>query len=150
MSSNTLCIRFIRANQSGETDDRVLIRPLSLKLYSLTYIYGESVSQSYDVVLSDSTVFRYIQNLIDLYSSDADPFESLQFDFPLMPSILIRVDELDTAGRAILEAVDFHLDHMTPSPSAKIARAIKLKNDIRQSDTYVNRMPLNRHLIFDE
>ena len=145
MSSNTLCIRFIRANQSGETDDRVLIRPLSLKLYGLTYIYGESVSQSYDVVLTDSTVFRYIRNLIDLYSSDADPFESLQFDFPLMPSIMIRLTDLETAGPSILEAVDFHLDHMTAP-----ARAITLKNDIRQSDTYVNRMPLNRHLIFDE
>ena len=145
MSSNTLCIRFIRANQSGETDDRVLIRPLSLKLYGLTYIYGESVSQSYDVVLTDSTVFRYIRNLIDLYSSDADPFESLQFDFPLMPSILIRLTDLETAGPSILEAVDFHLDHMTAP-----ARIIKIKNIIRQSDTYVNRMPLNRHLIFDE
>jgi hypothetical protein len=145
MSSNTLCIRFIRANQSGETDDRVLIRPLSLKLYGLTYIYGESVSQSYDVVLSDSTVFRYIRNLIDLYSSDADPFESLQFDFPLMPSILIRLTDLETVGPSILDAVDFHLDHLTAP-----VRAIKLKNDIRQSDTYVNRMPLNRHLIFDD
>jgi len=148
MSSNTLCIRFIRANQSGETDDRVLIRPLSLKLYGLTYIYGESVSQSYDVVLSDSTVFRYIRNLIDLYSSDADPFESLQFDFPLMPSILIRLTDLETAGPSILDAVDFHLDHLT-APSANAATQ-KAKNDIRQSDTYVNRMPLNRHLIFDE
>jgi len=148
MSSNTLCIRFIRANQSGETDDRVLIRPLSLKLYGLTYIYGESVSQGYDVVLSDSTVFRYIRNLIDLYSSDADPFESLQFDFPLMPSILIRLTELETTGPSILDAVDFHLDHMT-APSANAATQ-KAKNDIRQSDTYVNRMPLNRHLIFDE
>jgi hypothetical protein len=144
-SSNTLCIRFIRANQSGETDDRVLIQPISLKLYSLTYIYGESTSHTYDVILNDSTVFRYIRNLIDLYSSDADPFESLQFDFPLMPSILIRLTDLETAGRAILEAVDFHLDHLTPP-----VRAIKLKNDIRQSDTYVNRMPIHHHLIFDE
>jgi len=115
MSSNVLRIRFIRKNtpQDGSTDDVVTIRCLSLKLYGL--LYRNETREAPEIVLNDISVYQYVRNLIDLYKMDAEPFESLQFDFPLMPTVLISISDLEASKRSLLEAIQFHLDHLVPA-----------------------------------
>jgi hypothetical protein len=150
MSSSVLRIRFIRkdAPQNGSTDDVVNIRCISLKLYGLRYHDG--IKETPEVVLNDMSVYRYVRNLIDLYSADADPFESLQFDFPLMPTVLISVLDLGSSKKRLLEAIQFHLDHLTP-PSQQINEPVvkQANNKVNSEKNRILQARL-KHIFFDE
>jgi hypothetical protein len=96
------------------------------------------------------SVYRYVRNLIDLYKMDADPFESLQFDFPLMPTVLISVLDLGISKKSLLEAIQFHLDHLTP-PSQQINEPV-VKQCNNKVNTERNRILQARlqHILFDD
>jgi hypothetical protein len=150
MTNNVLRIRFIRkdAPQNGSTDDVVTIRCLSLKLYGLQYSDGKK--ESPEIVMNDMSVYRYVRNLIDLYKMDADPFESLQFDFPLMPTVLISFFDLGSSKKSLLEAIQFHLDHLTPPSQQKKESVVTHCNN--KVNATRNRIVEARiqHIFFDE
>lgn len=153
MSSNTLCIRFIRKNapQSGKRDDRVFIQPVSLNLYELIYKDGNKHSgRTNRVVLNEYSVFQYVCNIIDLYSMDADPFESIQFDFPLMPSVLISIMSLDASRSALLSAIQFHLNHLIPPFQQKTEPVVKPGNNKVNSEKNRILQARIQHIFFDE
>ena len=121
MSNPSIRIRFIRANGSAKNDDNVVICRLGARQFNLSYTYGESATKNpHHVVLTDSSVFRWMRNLIGILEKDVDPFEYIQMDLPFMPSVLFDAAKLGDAYHAMLSALEFHLDNW---PTVAIAAA---------------------------
>jgi hypothetical protein len=111
MTSTNIKIRFIR--RDSNKDDVVDITRLLLdNTFSLSYTYGLSKKQTpTTVTLTSDNVFRWMRHTISLLEQDDDPFESIQLDLPLMPSVMFKVVDLDEAYHALLNALEFHLDN---------------------------------------
>ena len=111
MSSQLMHIRFIRRNENNsKNDDTVRFVSIDGSKFDLTFTSGDT-KKSTTVSLSDGQVFRWTRNMVNLLANDADPFEYVQMDMPLMPSILLKVSELDDNYNTVLNAVEFNLDN---------------------------------------
>lgn len=111
-SSNNILIRFIRDRSSSKSDDTAKIERVGTSQYKLTYTYGEWKNKlPLQLMLTDRAVFRWMRNTINLLERDSAPFETVQLDFPFMPSVLIEIKDLGSAYHSILDAVEFHLDN---------------------------------------
>jgi hypothetical protein len=109
-------IRFIRYNEKyAKNDDTMKIISSDGENYDVVFTQGET-KKSTLVSMSDSAVFRWVRHTISLLARDADPFEFVQLDLPLMPSVMVKVKELDSAYNTILNAVEFHLDNWPIKP----------------------------------
>jgi len=114
--SHLMNIRFIRRNEKcAKNDDTMKIISSDGKTYSVVFTQGET-KKSTLVSMSDSAVFRWVRHTMSLLARDADPFEFVQLDLPLMPSVMVKVKELDSAYNTILNAVEFHLDNWPIKP----------------------------------
>lgn len=119
MPSTTIRLLFIRKNSSSKNDDRVTIRRLGANQFNLSYTYGDLKSKNaHQLVLTDRAVFRWVRNVIGLLEKDNDPFDSVQVDFPFMPTVLFDVSKLGDAYHAFLDALEFHLDNWPSPPPA--------------------------------
>lgn len=111
MTNQLMHVRFIRHNEkNSKNDDTVRFVSDDGSKFDLTFTSGDT-KKSTTVSLSDGQVFRWTRNMINLLANDADPFEYVQMDMPLMPSILLKVSELDNNYNAVLNAVEFNLDN---------------------------------------
>ena len=112
MTNPNIRLLFIRKYGSAKNDDRVTISRLGANQFNLSYTYGESESKTpHQLVLTDRAVFRWVRNVIGLLEKDSDPFESVQVDFPSMPTVLFEVSKLAYAYDHLLDAIEFHLDN---------------------------------------
>jgi len=138
MSNHSLYLRFLRKDASSKVDDVVKIECLFEDLYNVTYTYGESAKprkSCHSAYLDRRGVYKYTRTLLQLLQQDVDPFEFVQFDFPLMPSILFNIASLKNREyHTILDALECHLKNQTPS------------NDYRNKSNAVT----NTHLYFSD
>lgn len=111
--SNTrlINIRFIRQNEKlAKNDDQMRIWSSDGQTFTVSFRSGDT-KKTVITTLSDSAVFRWIRHTIGLLEKDADPFQFVQLDLPLMPSVLIKATDLGESYNRILDAVEFHLDN---------------------------------------
>jgi hypothetical protein len=138
MTDTTIRLLFIRKNSSSKNDDRVTIRRLGANQFNLSYTYGESKSKTaHKLVLTDRAVFRWVRNVIGLLEKDNDPFDSVQVDFPFMPTVLFDVSKLGDAYHAFLDALEFHLDNWpapAPAPAAEAETEDEDEDEDEQED----------------
>jgi hypothetical protein len=111
MPSQLINIRFIRQNEKlAKNDDTMRIWSDDGQTFTVMFRSGET-KKSVMTTMSDSAVFRWIRHTITLLEKDVDPFQFIQLDLPLMPSVLINAKDLYTSYNRILDAVEFHLDN---------------------------------------
>lgn len=111
MPSQLINIRFIRQNEKlAKNDDTMRIMSDDGQTFTVMFRSGET-KKSVITTLSDSGVFRWIRHTITLLEKDVDPFQFVQLDLPLMPSVLINAKDLNASYNRILDAVEFHLDN---------------------------------------
>jgi len=125
MPSQLINIRFIRQNEKlAKNDDTMRIWSDDGQTFTVMFRSGET-KKSVITTLSDSGVFRWIRHTITLLEKDVDPFQFIQLDLPLMPSVLINAKDLYTSYNRILDAVEFHLDNwpMTSKLAAPVLAA---------------------------
>ena len=115
MQAGSILIRFIR--KDSNKDDKVTIDRVGTNQYRLGYTYGEYKNKKEPtyIDLNGSDVFRWMRFVIGLLEKDNDPFESVQLDWPFMPSVVFNVDKLGGVYHPLLDALEFYLDHPTPS-----------------------------------
>lgn len=107
-----ILMRLVRKNGSITNDDLIVINRVRANEFSLSYTYGDTRHKKpYTVTVCDRMLLRWMRIVIRLLENDSDPFASVQFDFPIMPSVLIEIDNLDNAYHTILDAVEFHADN---------------------------------------
>ena len=121
-SSRMINIRFIRQNEKlAKNDDQMRIWSTDGQTFTVSFRSGDT-KKSVIGTMSDSAVFRWMRHTISLLEKDADPFQFVQLDLPLMPSVLIKATELGASYNRILDAVEFHLDNwpvlVVPAPAS--------------------------------
>ena len=110
MTSDTMRIRFLRTiNASSQNDDIVTIRTIDTDLYKLTF-QDANCRKSVSKVLHGKDIFRWLRIMLRTVEHDSDPFDSIQFDVPTMPSFLIATNAIEASYHTILDAIEFHLN----------------------------------------
>ena len=140
MPSQLINIRFIRRNEKlAKNDDTMRIISDDGQTFTVTFRSGET-KKSVMTTMSDSAVFRWIRHTITLLEKDVDPFQYVQLDLPLMPSVLINAKDLGSSYNRILDAVEFHLDNWplissTPaSAGAPVNTGFVSASDVEEED----------------
>ena len=97
-------IRFTRKNQGASGDDVILMRPAGMNV-SITHIEGEE-KRKYTLVLTETSLSRYIDTMLRLARNDTDPFYSVQINLPGFPAFMFTMDRLQNSEvlRAVREA----------------------------------------------
>ena len=94
-------LRFIRDINNNTNDDIIIISPLPNGNYSIKTKYAamslNNINRNISVqTLTYYNIFNYIHSLMILLINDDKPFQSVQFDVPTMPSVIIPVNKLDS------------------------------------------------------
>jgi len=102
--------------KSSSPDDTVNITE-GLEGYTYTYRDGETKASHVLKGLGQEDVIKRVSNTLRLLAIDADPFEKVQFTFPLMPSITVSHNNLDAYTRELIyESIE---NTMEDWPSSK-------------------------------
>jgi hypothetical protein len=119
MSSSSLLIRLIRNTESKKEDDLIKITRLDSTTFKLTYSYGFATgagARPNSIECNADTIFRWLRSTIDLLQHDDDPFDSLQLEPQMLPSILVNVRNLNRSYTTIMNAVEFQLNNWPQDP----------------------------------
>jgi hypothetical protein len=116
----------------------VTIDRVGTNQYRLGYTYGEYTYQKAPtyIYLNGGDVFRWMRFVIGLLEKDNDPFESVQLDWSFMPSVMFNVDKLGDVYHSLLDALEFYLDHPTPSLLKKEQEENQEEEDMLDEDDY--------------
>jgi hypothetical protein len=167
---NIRCIRNSTSKKNASRDDCITIKPAGAGKFTLSYTYGCAVAKRATVAtLDDRSVWRYVRALLRNLEADADPFEYLQLELPLMPTFLYRIDKLASNYNDILNAIELQLDLWTATAAAEddneslaeseVTEEYEEDEDEDEEDEYADMPPLlpaapnyahHRHLFFDE
>jgi len=156
MQAGSILIRFIRKDASASKDDKVTIDRVGTNQYKLGYTYGEYKTKKEPtyIELNGNDVFRWMRFVIGLLEKDNDPFESVQLDWPFMPSVVFNIDKLGGVYHPLLDALEFYLDHPTPHLLKKEQEEEQEEEEEYDYDyrptSPISPVPSRRHLFFDD
>lgn len=105
-------VTFIRANNTG--DDVAKISADDEGNFHITMRFGNTTNGKTIIktaIMDADELYCWFRKTFRLMDADYDPFEFYQFDFPLMPSVLIHHRELHHHYETIMNAVEFHLEN---------------------------------------
>ena len=111
----SMTVRFIRAEDvagSGKHDDRATITNCDGDVYRLTFHHNDGKKKiSKEMLLDYDGVIGWFNRTLRFVDADYVPYARYQFDFPMMPSIMIAHQELHHHHKVIMSAVRFHMDY---------------------------------------
>lgn len=101
--STNISIRLLRKgpeNNDGVNDDQIAIVENENDVYDVYYHYGEWQTEktAHFIQMNGDDLDNYLWSMFTLLARDADPFRSIQFNLPCMPSILLEIDDLKKKG----------------------------------------------------
>ena len=107
---NKCTIRLLRKSLSETDDDiiRVYEDPDFAEMYRITF-RSSDVKKASEFYLDHGRTLGYISTVLKSLTYDADPFERVQVDTVLHPSVMYHVADLDDASvrHLIEDAIDF-------------------------------------------
>jgi hypothetical protein len=143
---NPFTIRLTRETKDASKDDVIKITPCLVKTvdeparleYKVTFSAASCMTATrtphvMSVNLSGRFLETYLRSLLRLVENDSEPYHSVQFDMPLMPSVLINPREVSDIRYAILSYVGVLVKSWPVRPTS-----------VRLPTT------TSRHLFFDE
>jgi hypothetical protein len=78
----------------GRSDDVIRIKPM-MDRFRVNYV-SVSNNVNHFMYCTHEQAFRYVDDLLYLLPSDAEPFSSIQFNFPCMPALMYRLADIRT------------------------------------------------------
>jgi hypothetical protein len=143
ISAHTISIRFIRkddVNNAGTRDDVAKITSTANDVYTISIRnVDEDKTTRKEMTVDDAGVYEWLESTLQLLDADYIPFEHYQFDFPMMPSVIIHHREMHHHLSTILEAMAFHLENWPK------------RYDVPNYDEDEDEMTgIPRHLYFDD
>jgi hypothetical protein len=114
-TKSSIVFRFIRNNsKDGSTDDIAIISYAGNSTYKLsfkTYFTENTKKKATVMTLDDRQTFRWVRRMVSLLECDTDPFTGIQVDMPMMPTVLLTVENLGRDYSSLLDSVEFQLDN---------------------------------------
>ena len=103
-----IMIRVIRSMEAKDSDDVIKITPKKAtdengeKLFTVTYNDQDSSVNTKMKKMDEAAVMQYLSNFLRLLSVDEEPFESVQFTFPTLPTVLVTPKNLTSQTRELV------------------------------------------------
>lgn len=103
-----IMIRVIRSMEANDRDDVIKITPKSAtgengeKLFTITYNDQDSSFSTKVKKMDEDAVLQYLSNFLRLLTVDEEPFESVQFTFPTLPTVLVTPKNLTSQTRELV------------------------------------------------
>ena len=94
-------IRFIRSLK-GSDDDVVTISPVSDDSYNIIYRDKQANIKSQTLAVPRSAVVKFLSMSLRMLTVDEEPFESVQFTLPSMPTIMVSPKNLTSQTRDLI------------------------------------------------
>lgn len=114
-TKNSITFRFIRDNSvKGDTDDIATISYAGKNNYNVSFqtTYSENAKRSPTTMcLDDRQTFRWVRRVLSLLECDTDPFTGIQVDMPMMPSVMLKVQNVSKDYSSLLDAIEFQMDN---------------------------------------
>lgn len=114
-----LGIRFIKIEDfdgEGEHDEYVRIKSIGADNYEFVYTHEPRDQKKYEKTadLNKSQLVAWFRGTFRLIAIDMQPFKAVQFDFPLVPSVLIKPASLnhDDEFYSLLDLFSHQLDYL--------------------------------------
>jgi hypothetical protein len=122
-----LGIRFIKREDfsgEGEHDDYVRIKSIGADNYELVYTHAPRDEKKYEKTadFNKDQLVAWFRGTFRLIAIDMQPFKAVQFDFPIVPSVLIRPKDLDDDDEfySLLDLFGHQLDYLDDEMPALI------------------------------
>jgi len=103
-----IMIRVIRSLEANDRDDVIKITPKKAtdengeKLFTITYNDQDSSFSTKVKKMDEGAVLQYLSNFLRLLTVDEEPFESVQFTFPTLPTVLVTPKNLTSQTRELV------------------------------------------------
>jgi hypothetical protein len=103
-----IMIRVIRSLEANDRDDVIKITPKKAtdengdKLFTITYNDQDSSFSTKVKKMDEGAVLQYLSNFLRLLTIDEEPFESVQFTFPTLPTVLVTPKNLTSQTRELV------------------------------------------------
>ena len=94
-------IRFIRSLK-GSDDDVVTITPASADSYNIIYRDKQADVKSATLGVPRAAVVKFLSMSLRMLTVDEEPFESVQFTLPSMPTIMVSPENLTSQTRDLI------------------------------------------------
>lgn len=94
-------VRFIRSLK-GSDDDVVTITPASADSYNIIYRDKQADIKSQTLAVPRSAVVSFLSMSLRMLTVDEEPFESVQFTLPSMPTIMVSPKNLTSQTRDLI------------------------------------------------
>jgi len=104
-------IRFIRSLK-GSDDDVVSITPVSADSYNIIYRDKQADIKSQTLAVPRAAVVKFLSMTLRMLTLDEEPFESVQFTLPSMPTIMVSPENLTSQTRDLIyDSVEATMDY---------------------------------------
>ena len=130
MQPLVVSVYLIRKDGEESTDDRIYIRSASEELLSATY-HDKDVSKPYTLYIDRDDLDRYIMSIADIFTTDTDPFEKIQFNFNGYPTFMLSRQSLATRQTR----------HMLKSVSRSAMRSLLLAETVPKASAFQSLAP---------
>ena len=99
-----LSVHLIRDSNNSQKDDRVTIRREDDNL-RVIYSDRDAVNgeRKYELLLTNTSLGTYVRHLCNLFKTDEDPFDTMQFNFNGFPTYLAKRSTLTSKVVRMLE-----------------------------------------------
>lgn len=163
----SLTVRFVRKTSkvNKDTDDILTITPcwnttdaeVQVKEYNVKMLYAGESMQQHNPRTSITTmqgydIVPYVRSVLRLIQNDFEPFVNVQFDIPMMPSVIYDTDDLDDSMEDIVQMLEIVLrcwpKMLAPAtPKKPITGVTEAPPPVRR--IWEMPLPMPKHLIFD-
>ena len=144
-STMSISFRFIHTATATPTEDDRCVVTRNGDGFTLSYTYNERSGKTTNTVDVDANgVLQWVRRAIDMLERDTKPLDSMQIDFPMLPSILFAVSDLGNHYHAILDAVEFTLDNWpTKAPLQRQNAFYQAANESTTNESTTNESTTN-------
>jgi len=96
MSNLLVSIYVTRKNESENTDDKISVRSVNGQMV-VYHVCGETKLKT-QITLVHNSLPHYIKTLCTMYTTDAEPFNTLQFNFAGFPTYMVDRQSIQNEG----------------------------------------------------
>ena len=89
-------------SMNGSDDDVLTISQLSADSYNISYNDKQANLKSKTLAVPRAAVISFLSMTLRMLSVDDEPFESVQFTLPSMPTILVSPENLTSQTRDLI------------------------------------------------
>lgn len=140
MSSTKITIHLIRSLDSKSEDQKIRISKMYAGSSSvLVEVNDDKTKDRHGLILTQSSIVKYLRTLMQTLSLDKEPFEHIQFDFPGYPSFIFTIASLskESHRRSVLSCAKIVQETWEANQACTLDNLYETRSDT-SSESYMS------------